>query len=259
MILRERLEQYKEMMNSLEVLEIYPANLVWNVELGSVFAIDTNILPFYGVVLDVVKRDESDFVCFAYLTLNLSLASVEAPILRIKDEPFELVKLTHITGEFLKENLLKIGRPLKPILDIDEIKKYVEKLNDIQYGNIHREFFEMESKLVRMIEEYVNEYGKIIRLPQELFNELKSEFSSLALASSSNKALRFGNVIMLNSALGTKLFFEDTFANKVGRIFIKGRLIYEGKLTNGLLILNFAKFASMLSEADIRIEIEETN
>lgn len=259
MILGERLEQYKEMMNSLEFLEIYPSNLEWNVELGNVFAIDTNILPFYGVVLDVVKRDGSDFVRFAYLTLNLSLASVEAPLLRIKDEPFELVKLTHITGEVLKENLSKISRPLKPVRDVDEIRKYVEKLSGIRYGSIHREFFEMESNFVKMIEEYVNEYSKIIKLPQELFSELKSEFSSLALASSSSKALRFGDVIVVNSAVGTKLFFGDTFANKVGKIFIKGRLIYEGKLTNGLMILNFAKFTSMLNETDIRVEIEETN
>lgn len=259
MILGERLEQYKEMMNSLEFLEIYPSNLEWNVELGNVFAIDTNILPFYGVVLDIVKRDGSDFVRFAYLTLNLSLASVEAPLLRIKDEPFELVKLTHITGEVLKENLSKIGRPLKPVRDVDEIRKYVEKLSGIRYGSIHREFFEMESNFVKMIEEYVNEYSKIIKLPQELFSELKSEFSSLALASSSSKALRFGDVIVVNSAVGTKLFFGDTFANKVGKIFIKGRLIYEGKLTNGLMILNFAKFTSMLNETDIRVEIEETN
>jgi len=259
MILGERLEQYKEMMNSLEFLEIYPSNLEWNVELGNVFAIDTNILPFYGVVLDVVKRDGSDFVRFAYLTLNLSLASVEAPLLRIKDEPFELVKLTHITGEVLKENLSKISRPLKPVRDVDEIRKYVEKLSGIRYGSIHREFFEMESNFVKMIEEYVNEYSKIIKLPQELFSELKSEFSSLALASSSSKALRFGDVILVNSAVGTKLFFGDTFANKVGKIFIKGRLIYEGKLTNGLMILNFAKFTSMLNETDIRVEIEETN
>lgn len=259
MILGERLEQYKEMMNSLEFLEIYPSNLEWNVELGNVFAIDTNILPFYGVVLDVVKRDGSDFVRFAYLTLNLSLASVEAPLLRIKDEPFELVKLTHITGEVLKENLSKISRPLKPVRDVDEIRKYVEKLSGIRYGSIHREFFEMESNFVKMIEEYVNEYSKIIKLPQELFSELKSEFSSLALASSSSKALRFGDVIVVNSAVGTKLFFGDTFANKVGKIFIKGKLIYEGKLTNGLMILNFAKFTSMLNETDIRVEIEETN
>lgn len=259
MILGERLEQYKEMMNSLEFLEIYPSNLEWNVELGNVFAIDTNILPFYGVVLDVVKRDGSDFVRFAYLTLNLSLASVEAPLLRIKDEPFELVKLTHITGEVLKENLSKISRPLKPVRDVDEIRKYVEKLSGIRYGSIHREFFEMESNFVKMIEEYVNEYSKIIKLPQELFSELKSEFSSLALASSSSKALRFGDVILVNSAVGTKLFFGDTFANKVGKIFIKGKLIYEGKLTNGLMILNFAKFTSMLNETDIRVEIEETN
>jgi len=259
MILGERLEQYKEMMNSLEFLEIYPSNLEWNVELGNVFAIDTNILPFYGVVLDVVKRDGSDFVRFAYLTLNLSLASVEAPLLRIKDEPFELVKLTHITGEVLKENLSKISRPLKPVRDVDEIRKYVEKLSGIRYGSIHREFFEMESNFVKMIEEYVNEYSKIIKLPQELFSELNSEFSSLALASSSSKALRFGDVIVVNSAVGTKLFFGDTFANKVGKIFIKGRLIYEGKLTNGLMILNFAKFTSMLNETDIRVEIEETN
>jgi len=259
MILGERLEQYKEMMNSLEFLEIYPSNLEWNVELGNVFAIDTNILPFYGVVLDVVKRDGSDFVRFAYLTLNLSLASVEAPLLRIKDEPFELVKLTHITGEVLKENLSKISRPLKPVRDVDEIRKYVEKLSGIRYGSIHREFFEMESNFVKMIEEYVNEYSKIIKLPQELFSELNSEFSSLALASSSSKALRFGDVILVNSAVGTKLFFGDTFANKVGKIFIKGRLIYEGKLTNGLMILNFAKFTSMLNETDIRVEIEETN
>lgn len=259
MILGERLEQYKEIMNSLEFLEIYPSNLEWNVELGNVFAIDTNILPFYGVVLDVVKRDGSDFVRFAYLTLNLSLASVEAPLLRIKDEPFELVKLTHITGEVLKENLSKISRPLKPVRDVDEIRKYVEKLSGIRYGSIHREFFEMESNFVKMIEEYVNEYSKIIKLPQELFSELKSEFSSLALASSSSKALRFGDVIVVNSAVGTKLFFGDTFANKVGKIFIKGRLIYEGKLTNGLMILNFAKFTSMLNETDIRVEIEETN
>lgn len=259
MILGERLEQYKEMMNSLEFLEIYPSNLEWNVELGNVFAIDTNILPFYGVVLDVVKRDGSDFVRFAYLTLNLSLASVEAPLLRIKDEPFELVKLTHITGEVLKENLSKISRPLKPVRDVDEIRKYVEKLSGIRYGSIHREFFEMESNFVKMIEEYVNEYSKIIKLPQELFSELKSEFSSLALASSSSKALRFGDVIVVNSAVGTKLFFGDAFANKVGKIFIKGRLIYEGKLTNGLMILNFAKFTSMLNETDIRVEIEETN
>lgn len=259
MILGERLEQYKEIMNSLEFLEIYPSNLEWNVELGNVFAIDTNILPFYGVVLDVVKRDGSDFVRFAYLTLNLSLASVEAPLLRIKDEPFELVKLTHITGEVLKENLSKISRPLKPVRDVDEIRKYVEKLSGIRYGSIHREFFEMESNFVKMIEEYVNEYSKIIKLPQELFSELNSEFSSLALASSSSKALRFGDVIVVNSAVGTKLFFGDTFANKVGKIFIKGRLIYEGKLTNGLMILNFAKFTSMLNETDIRVEIEETN
>ncbi|ODN29990.1 hypothetical protein [Fervidobacterium thailandense] len=259
MILQEQLSLYRESVKNLEQLKIFPASRSWEVCEGIVFAVDTNVFPMYGLISKVNSDERQKTVDFVYLTPHILLASVEAPILRIDDDVFELVKLTHIMHTVPEKELKQVARPVKKVSDVRKVLEHVEKLSNTPYGRIHREFFDTERKFVELVTELVAEFEKIIELPPDLLNSLKSEISELGVAASFGRAVRFGKFILVNTDVGAKVYLDDRLVGKVGKIFIKGKLVFEGKLTNGMILLHLAQFLPFFEEGDIVIEVDENN
>lgn len=213
----------------------------------------------YGLILRIEYFENLENVEFVYLTPHITLASIEAPTLKIDDGPFEMVKLTHITQSVPKKELTEVARPLKQVRDLQKVKELVKKLSNVPYGRIHREFFDAECKFVDFITELITDFEKIIKLLPNIFESLKSEIAEHAIAASFGKVVRFGRIILVNAGIGAKLYFDDMLANKVGKIFIKGKLVFEGKLTNRMLLLHLAQFIPIFEEGDIVVEVDETN
>lgn len=257
MILEEELLAIQRKQDLLEFIQVFPCNLNWQIDVGSVFVIETNILPLYGVVFRVSQNESKRLVEFAYLTLHLGLASVEAPILAIGDDVFTFAKLTHITRIVDFKNLSAASRPLRPVADVNSLLQWIEKLGSTSYGWVHQKFFDLESQFVDYVLEYVGNLNKIITIPANLRAILDKEFETVLAASSVTKVARFDKVFLVSSKVGAKLYFDDILSEKIGRILIKGVVVYEGPLNNGIVLLHFNRYLPLLKTNDLVVELAQ--
>jgi|GEM_PF-4785406 len=239
---------YKESIKDLDFITPNRVELKSELCVGTVFVIHTNWLPFYGVILD--KKDE--MIRFAHLTTFLPLASIEAPTFKVNDL-FEEAKLTHLVFEIEEPVAKRFFKALKPVKDPQQIRDTVEKLKSLHYGRIHREFFNLEEKSVRILLQLMNEEEKIIYPPQQVIQKFRQLILTKAAAATVIKTSRVGDLIFVKDELGMRLFFPDEYKNRSGEIYLFDELIFRGKLTNGLLIRNLPNLISYLSEGSIKI------
>lgn len=241
---------YKESMKNFQ-----NANPIKTLEgkdlfISDVFVIYTTHIPIYGIVID--KKESK--ITFAYLTTFLPLASVEAIELKIKDL-FDTVKLTHLTFEIDLEIIKPFAKTLKPVRDLQTIMKNLNRLNEINYGKIHREFFDIEKKRVELIIQLMKEGEKVIYVPSCTLKRFRQFAQQKAVAATERKTVRVRCAIVTYEDLGLRFFFADECENKVGKIYLLDEPIFSGHLKSGLLIRNLADLIHYVSEQTVKIEI----
>ncbi|MGJ8455794.1 hypothetical protein ACSFC1_10890 [Pseudothermotoga sp. U03pept] len=242
---------YKESIKDITSVIPNKVELESELGVGTVFVIYTNWLPFYGVILD---KDE--MIKFAYLTTFLPLASLEAPILKVNDL-FEETKLTHLVFEIEEPVAKRFFKALKPVKHPQQIRDTVEKLKNLHYGRIHREFFNLEEKSVRLLLQLMNEDEKIIYPPHQVIEKFRQLIQTKAVAATGMKTSRVGDLIVVQDELGMRLFFPDEYKSRSGEIYLFDELIFRGKLNDGLLIRNLPNLISYLSEGVIEIKLTD--
>jgi hypothetical protein len=239
---------YKESIENLKNANPVKVSENRGLFVSDVFVIYTTHLPIYGVVIE-----KNDKITFAYLTTFLPLASVEALSLKTKDL-FDTVKLTHLTFEADYQIIKPFAKILGKVKDIQVIKKNIDRLREINYGTLHREFFENEKRREEIILQLMKE-DKIIYVPSGILEKFKQFSQQKAVAATEKKTIRLNCAIVVCEDLGLRFFFADECENKEGKIYLLDEPIFSGRLISGILIRNLGDLVHYVSDQTVRIEI----
>ncbi|WP_041081287.1 hypothetical protein [Thermotoga profunda] len=250
-LLKDFMKIYKKSVKDFQNTNLIRVSENKELSLRDVFAVYTTHLPIYGIVTDKTK----DKITFVYLTTFLPLASVEAIEVKIKDL-FDTVKLTHMTFEIDCQTIKPFAKILGPVKDLQTIKENVHRLREINYGTLHREFFEDERRRVEIILQLMREDEKIIYVPSSVLEKFKQFAQQKAVAATEKKTIRVNCAIVVCEDLGLRFFFSDECENKIGKIYLLNEPIFSGHLISGLLIRNLGDLVHYVSEQTMRIEVQ---
>lgn len=253
-LLEDFMRIYKESMRGFNKANPIKICKSVNLSVSDVFVIYTTHLPIYGVVIEETKGR----IIFAYLTTFLALASVEAVEMRINNL-FDTVKLTHLTFEMDIETAKPFVEKLGSVKDLQILKENLKRLGKIDYGKIHKEFFDTEKNRVEIILQLMKENDKIIYVSSGVLEKFEQFAQSRAVAATEKKTIRLNCAIAVCEDLGLRFFFADECENKKGKIYLLGELIFSGHLKSGLLIRNLGNLVHHISEQTMKIEIDNQN
>lgn len=250
-LLKDFMEIYKRSVKGFQDANLIRISENKELSLRDVFAVYTTHLPIYGIVTDKTK----DKITFVYLTTFLPLASVEAIEVKVKDL-FDTVKLTHLIFEIDCQAIKPFAKILGPVKDLQTIKENVNRLSEINYGILHRKFFEDEKRRVEIILQLMKEDEKIIYVPPEILKKFKRISRQKAVAATEKKTIRVNCAIVVCEDLGLRFFFSDDCENKEGKIYLLDELIFSGRLISGILIRNLGDLVHYVSEQTMKIEVQ---
>ncbi|MEN3009175.1 hypothetical protein [Pseudothermotoga sp.] len=251
MLLREFLQMYKRSIKNFENTNLVRSCKNADLSVGDVFVVHTTHLPMYGVVIQ--KNQEK--ISFAYLTTFLPLASIEAVSLKVEDL-FKEVKLTHLIFEIDLQTSNLFTKRLGKVKDFQALMDNLEKLKKIEYGNIHRKFFEHESNRVKLILKLMNEHEKIVLLSTEVIRKFREISKQVAVAATGKKTCRIGCMLVVEEELGLRLFFSDDCEGKLGQIILLDEVIFKGHLKSGLLLRGLKGPVDLISD-QMKVEIAD--
>lgn len=247
-LLREFFQIYRESIENFDEANPIESRKKTTLAVGDVFVVRTTHLPIYGVI---AQKDENK-IKFVYLTTFLPLTSVEAVGLKVNDL-FDEVRMTHLLFETEIRVLYPFALRLGSVKDLQMLMDNSERLRKIKYGQLHREFFEMEKKRVELILKLMEEHDKIVLVPSNIVRKLEELSLSMAVAATKKKTHRVDCILICEEELGWRLYFSKDCEGKFGRIFLMDENIFEGTFRSGILLRGLKRFHRFVDQIKIQM------
>lgn len=130
---------------------------------------------------------------------------------------FDTVKLTHLTFDANYQIIKPFTKILEQVKDIQVIKKNIDRLREINYGTLHKEFFENEKRRVEIILQMKED--KIIYVPSGILEKFKQFSQQKAVAATEKKTIRLNCAVVICEDLGLHFFFAAECENKEDKIY----------------------------------------
>lgn len=247
-LLREFFQIYRESIKNFDEANPIESRKKATLGVGDVFVVRTTHLPVYGVIV----QKEGDKIRFIYLTTFLPLASVEAVGLKVNDL-FDEVRMTHLSFETDSRVLDPFALRLGSVKDLQMLIDNSERLRKIKYGQLHREFFEMEKKRVELILKLIQEHDKIVLVNPNVVRKLEELSMSVAVAATEKKTHRIDCVLICEEELGWRLYFSEDCEGKFGRIFLMDEIVFEGTFRSGVLLRGLKRFPRVVDWVKVEL------
>ncbi|QTA38795.1 hypothetical protein JYK00_04620 [Thermosipho ferrireducens] len=256
--LKDEFELYKQ-FNLEKVEENYKFKEIKSntLKIGDIFVIYTTHFPIYGIVAEKIGEM---YECI-YLTPELFLASPLAKRIEL-DHLVSIVAITHIRFYVFKDFAEKHCEVIKN--EKEKLKDIIEnstKLNNEFYTGYRKKFFEIEvKKLSKLFEIFFERMEKII-IQEETKNnivilsvseELKSGLNKERLVAAT-EGIRGYNFLAIFEGEVLKIYPEDEFVGKQGKIVFKDEVLYEGKLPKTIIVENIADLDNETIRKNLKI------
>lgn len=254
--LKKELEMYKKFLGNIKLnINSIKKTDGSQLNLGDIFVIYTENLPIYGIV---TEKNVNLNQCI-YLTPELFLASPEA-IRIVVDHIANELALTHLVFYVFDDFASSYCEVIGKYEDIEAINKNFQKLNDEIYVGPRKEFFDLEiEKLFPLydlfflrIEEEISESEKILKLniPENLKEKSKKE-----LFAAETKGIRGNNYVGIIKEKSLLIYPKDELIGKKGIVKYKDNLIYQGIISEILVIEDIDGLAIESLHKDLQLEV----